>query len=68
MKGFPDLPPIWLLGFCLLAWALARLVPVVDLSGPGLRWIGMVLSLGGVGLIFWSGGVVSAQEDHHRAP
>lgn len=54
MKGFPDLPPIWLLGFCVLAWVIGRTVPVVDVSGPFLRWLGTALCLLGLGLIFWS--------------
>lgn len=55
MKGFPDLPPLWLLGFCLAAWFMARWVPLFDLSGPVLRWAGAVLALAGIGVIFWSG-------------
>ena len=55
MKGFPDLPPIWLAGFCVLAWALARFLPILYLGGPGLQAIGAALSLLGLGLIFWSG-------------
>lgn len=55
MKGFPDLPPIWLLGFCLLAWVFGWALPLVDLAGPVLRGLGALCSLGGVALIVWSG-------------
>ncbi len=55
MKGFPDLPPIWLAGFCILAWALARYFPFAYLGGPVLQAIGAALSIAGIGMILWSG-------------
>ena len=54
MKGFPDLPPLWLLGFMALAWALARFVPVLEFDLGVLRVLGLLTSLSGVGLIFWA--------------
>jgi len=54
MKGFPDLPPIWLL-LCLLAtWVLAEYLPLVRLFGPVWQGAGLLLLLGAVGLIGWS--------------
>lgn len=53
MKGFPDLPPIWLVGFLILNWGLARAVP----GNPGSAFL-VLLSTSLVGLafvlIFWS--------------
>lgn len=54
MKGFPDLPPIWLVGFCGLAWGLARLVPVGYVIGSLGQGFGAVLILSALGLIVWS--------------
>lgn len=54
MKGFPDLPPIWLAGFCVAAWFLARELPLVMVFGPAFRLAGVLLTLAGLGLIAWS--------------
>jgi len=54
MKGFPDLPPLWLAGFCVLAWALARFFPYAYLGGPVLQAIAAALTLAGIGMILWS--------------
>lgn len=54
MKGFPDLPPLWLAGFCLLAWFLARELPIAGFAAPELRTLGSVLSVLGLMLIAWS--------------
>ncbi|QBY00050.1 isoprenylcysteine carboxylmethyltransferase family protein [Rhodophyticola sp. CCM32] len=54
MKGFPDLPPVWLAGFLALAWFLARQLPLVTVFGPVLRGAGVGLGLAGLVLIFWS--------------
>lgn len=50
MKGFPDLPPVWLLGSAVISWLLARLIPVVVLDLPS--WLGWALVA--LGLI-WAG-------------
>lgn len=55
VKGFPDLPPLWLLGCLLLTWLLASLVPIVSFAGPISTMIAWVLTVGGLGLIAWSG-------------
>lgn len=54
MKGFPDLPPIWFAGFCILAWFLARELPLVMAFGPLFRLAGLVLIVAGLGVIGWS--------------
>ncbi|MBF9033456.1 isoprenylcysteine carboxylmethyltransferase family protein [Rhodobacterales bacterium HKCCE2091] len=54
MKGFPDLPPIWLAGFMVLAWALARYLPILSLASGPLRLLGTVLALMGLAVIAWS--------------
>jgi protein-S-isoprenylcysteine O-methyltransferase Ste14 len=54
LRGFPDLPPIWLGGFLAAAWALDRGLPLVQAFGPLLRAAGVVLMLGAAGLILWS--------------
>lgn len=54
MKGFPDLPPLWLLAAMALAWAAARFVPIL-IAPPGPREaFGLVLVVVGVALIAWS--------------
>lgn len=53
MKGFPDLPPIWLLGAMIASWALARLGFFPLLGGPG-QWIGAALIAAALALILWS--------------
>lgn len=54
MKGFPDLPPLWLAGFCILAWFMARELPIAFFGGPQLQMIGGVLSLMGLVIIAWA--------------
>ncbi len=54
MKGFPDLPPLWLLAFMALAWLLARFVPLVGVQSTLLQLAGMALSAAGFALIGWS--------------
>ncbi len=45
MKGFPDLPPVWLLGCAVASWLLARFAPVAVLHLP--EWLGWgVFALG----------------------
>jgi protein-S-isoprenylcysteine O-methyltransferase Ste14 len=55
MKGFPDLPPLWLVGCLVLTWALAALIPIASFSGPLSTGIAWVLTLAGLGLIGWAG-------------
>ena len=58
MKGFPDLPPIWLVGFLLLNWIISRVIPgnpsapVLVLVGWGLVGLGLVLIVWAA-LWFW---------------
>lgn len=52
LKGFPDLPPIWLLATMALSWGLGR-VPVPSLGGLG-HAVGGVLIAAALGLILWS--------------
>lgn len=54
MKGFPDLPPIWLAGFCALAWFLARYLPLVTAFGPVFQGLGALLIGAGLVAIAWS--------------
>ncbi|MBF9059142.1 isoprenylcysteine carboxylmethyltransferase family protein [Rhodobacterales bacterium HKCCSP123] len=54
LKGFPDLPPVWLLLGLVLAWFLAGWLPLVRLFGPLWQGVGVVLSLAGLGVIFWA--------------
>lgn len=45
-----DLPPVWLLGFCLLAWAQVRLIPMdLSLEGPVTGFLSGLLI--GAGLV-----------------
>ncbi len=54
MKGFPDLPPIWLLAFLGLAWVLAKGLPLVTLFGPIYQGLGWLMIPAGLVLILWS--------------
>ena len=67
LKGFPDLPPVWLLLGLVLAWFLAGWLPLVRLFGPLWQGVGVLLALAGLGVILWAVVVVLAQEDHDRA-
>jgi protein-S-isoprenylcysteine O-methyltransferase Ste14 len=53
LRGFPDLPPIWLLGALGLSWGLGRLhfFPRPE----GAQAVGGVLIALGLGLIAWAG-------------
>ena len=53
MKGFPDLPPLWLALFLVLNYGVARVVPGVPVGAAtgGLSW---VLIGAGLLLIGWS--------------
>jgi protein-S-isoprenylcysteine O-methyltransferase Ste14 len=52
MRSFPDLPPVWTVGFGLLAWALARYLPLASFGWGAVP--GIALIAGGVALIGWS--------------
>ena len=58
MKRFPDLPPIWLVFFLVVNWAVARFIPgnpgspFFDLLSWGLIGLGLVL-IGWSAVWFW---------------
>jgi protein-S-isoprenylcysteine O-methyltransferase Ste14 len=54
LKGFPDLPPVWLIGFMVAAWAIDRGLPLVEAFGPVYRAAGGLLMLAALALIAWS--------------
>ncbi|MEX3014981.1 isoprenylcysteine carboxylmethyltransferase family protein [Gymnodinialimonas hymeniacidonis] len=54
MKGFPDLPPLWLLLFMGLAWLLARFLPLVSGVDPLMQRLGVLLACVGVLFVFWA--------------
>ncbi len=54
MKGFPDLPPLWLAAFMVAAWAMARYVPLLSVPSGGLRGIGIFVAVTGCALVAWS--------------
>lgn len=54
MKGFPDLPPVWLLG-CIALGALVHLgFGPGALSNPTTQGVGIGVSFAGFALIVWS--------------
>lgn len=54
LKGFPDLPPVWLLGALAAAWTIDRGLPLVQAFGPAYHVAGGLLMLAGLALIGWS--------------
>lgn len=48
-----DMPPLWMLGFAVLAWWLGVLLPL-ETGVAGLRWLGTILVTAACGLIFWA--------------
>jgi protein-S-isoprenylcysteine O-methyltransferase Ste14 len=54
LKGFPDLPPVWLAGFIAIAWLLDRGLPLVQAFGPVWQAAGAVLVAAALLLIGWS--------------
>ncbi|MBY4892487.1 isoprenylcysteine carboxylmethyltransferase family protein [Rhodobacteraceae bacterium N5(2021)] len=54
MKGFPDLPPLWLLAFMAAAWALARYAPDPQMPLGLIKGGGIASAAVGLALIFWS--------------
>ncbi len=53
MKGFPDLPPVWLVGFLLLNWFIARAIPG-NSGAPVLAAVSWLLIGLGLAVIGWS--------------
>jgi protein-S-isoprenylcysteine O-methyltransferase Ste14 len=70
MKGFPDLPPVWLLLGLGVAWLLAEALPLVRLFGPVWQGVGVLLAVAGLGVIAWAGVWFwrkgTTIEPHHR--
>lgn len=68
MKGFPDLPPIWMAAFGVGQWVLGFFTPVVN--SAALIWISAALILAGLVLIAWSALLFLRNrtpiEPHHR--
>jgi len=62
MKGFPDLPPIWMAGFGAAQWLLGYATPVS--SDPAVRWLGGLTVLLGLVLVFWA----ARQFMRHKTP
>lgn len=54
MKGFPDLPPLWLCLFLAISWGLHMALPLVQISGLVLTGLGVFLAFAGLILIAWS--------------
>lgn len=54
MKGFPDLPPLWLLLGLAVVWLLGSQLPLLRIAGPVGQAAGLVLALAGLALILWS--------------
>lgn len=54
LRGFPDLPPVWLALFLGLAWFLATYLPLLRLFGPVWQAAGLLLALAGVAVIGWA--------------
>lgn len=55
LRGFPDIPPVWLAGFLAAAWILDRGLPLVQAFGPLYQLLGGLLMLAALALIGWAG-------------
>ncbi len=53
-----DMPPVWLIGHLVLAWAIGALMPPV--MGESGRWIGLAVGLAGVALMVAAIGQMAA--------
>ncbi|PWJ18017.1 methyltransferase family protein [Jannaschia seohaensis] len=53
LKGFPDLPPIWLLGALFCVWSLGR-GPGPSAAGAIGQWLGGALIVAALALIGWA--------------
>lgn len=54
MKGFPDLPPIWLAGHIAVIVTLTTRYPIVDFDRPSTDFLGSILVIAGFALVIWS--------------
>jgi protein-S-isoprenylcysteine O-methyltransferase Ste14 len=54
MKGFPDLPPLWLFLGLIVVWGFAKFLPLVEVFGPWAQPLAIALWGVGVGLVIWS--------------
>ena len=53
-RDFPDLPPVWMLGFGAAAWVAAKVVPFASFSGPPARTAGLAIAAAGIALAVWA--------------
>ena len=53
-RDFPDLPPIWMLGFATLAWVADAVLPLARFEGSAARAVGAVAMIAGIGLAAWA--------------
>ena len=53
-RDFPDLPPVWMLGHGVLAWALSETVPLLRLDHPIVTAAGFAFAGLGVGIAVWA--------------
>lgn len=53
MKGFPDLPPLWLVLFLVLNWLVTNVIPGNE-AAPVLVWTGWGLIALALAMIIWS--------------
>jgi len=49
-----DLPPVWLLLFVIIAWAMARLLPTPQFFPEVFSWVGGALVLAGLLISLWA--------------
>ena len=54
MKGFPDLPPLWLLGFILIGIAVDQMFGPGVFSNATTQGVGQGIAVAGVALILWA--------------
>ena len=54
LHDFPDLPPVWMLGHAVAAWALSDLAPLWRFAGAVPQTLGAVLVVGGASLAVWA--------------
>ena len=53
-RNFPDLPPIWALGFAATAVAVGRLLPPGPFEDPFYWYLGVYLIVGGFAFAGWA--------------
>jgi len=54
MKPKKIVPPIYFFCCILLAVVLHFIIPIKQITPPGLNFVGILLFLGGMGLVFWT--------------